>query len=214
MKKTVIEIIIIVVVSTVIALLYNFIRPDGIPFFPPPKIIVSDSLLFGNISDEVATVQDFEQDTVLTLQTVEDTVKKKKNTVDNKTNETATVATNFTAENLKNVKRNSDGYAGISLDQMKRIVSSGGNNFIIIDTRREGDFLQGHIPGAINIFSYDAENVVIERILYLPKNKTLILYCDGGSCDLSHRLATLLENFGYEKFYLYEGGWEEWSKNQ
>jgi rhodanese-related sulfurtransferase len=97
---------------------------------------------------------------------------------------------------------------------MKRIVNSGNDNFIIVDSRRESDYLKGHIPKAINIFAEDEDVVVIEKILALSKDKTIIIYCDGGNCDLSHRIASLLENFGYSKFFLYENGWNEWSKNQ
>jgi rhodanese-related sulfurtransferase len=217
MKKTIIEIIIIVAVSAIIALFYNYIRPDGIPFIPKSKkeLLVSDSLLFGDIFNQDTIIQEYTIKEIIeevlitpTVDTVS-TVKETKTVVENRIEEmdVATI--------LRNVRKTSDGnYNGVSFDQMKRIVSSHSADFVIIDSRRETDFLLGHIPNAINIFAYDDAAVVIGKILDLPRNKSIIIYCDGGSCDLSHQIAALLENFGYERFFLYEGGWDEWSKKQ
>ena len=220
MKKLIIEIIIIVVVSTVIALFYNYIRPDGIPFIPQGKVIVSDSLLFGDIFNrDTVSQEDIKQELIeeVLITTTMDTLQKPQETVIEKNAKVteSKIDEIDVATILRNVRKTSDGnYSGVSFEQMKKIVSLHSDNFIIIDSRREADFLRGHIPNAINIFSYDDERVVIEKVLTLPRDKTIIIYCDGGSCDLSHHIAALLENFGYERFYLYEGGWNEWSKNQ
>lgn len=226
MKKLIIEIIIIIVVSTIIALFYNCVRTDGIPFIPKSKaeLMVSDSLLFGDIfndkqinendntvSEKDVSEKDMEQKTENNLidtntQIVQESTVSKEIETKIEEMDVATI--------LRNVRKSSDdNYGIVSFEQMKKIVDSGNDNFIIVDSRREADYLKRHIPKAINIYANDEDAVVIEKILtLLPKDKTIIIYCDGGNCDLSHHIAALLENFGYSRFFIYEGGWNEWSK--
>ncbi len=45
----------------------------------------------------------------------------------------------------------------------------------------------------------------------------VIVYCDGGNCEDSINLGSdLIElyNVPFEKIYLFEGGYDEWSKAQ
>jgi len=51
--------------------------------------------------------------------------------------------------------------------------------YVIIDLRSPGDYARGHLKGAINI---PYEN--LEEYGKLPKNKTLILYCERGNTSL------------------------------
>lgn len=82
---------------------------------------------------------------------------------------------------------------------------------IFIDARRQDQFAEGHIPGSLNIYAYEfADN--IHQVAPLPKEKLIVVYCDGGACELSHDLADELTQFGFSKVVIYSGGWEEWSK--
>jgi rhodanese-related sulfurtransferase len=86
---------------------------------------------------------------------------------------------------------------------------------IFVDARTPEQYAKGHIGNAVNIFT-DMENQeeLLMKINELPPNKIYILYCDGGSCDLSPKLAEIMFDFGYEQCFLYKGGWEEWIKKQ
>ena len=96
----------------------------------------------------------------------------------------------------------------VSIDQVKERLDN--PNFIIIDARQEEEYLDAHIGDAINIYPYDEDDIVFEKILDLPENKTFIIYCTGGNCDLSHNLAEKMLAMGYENVFIYTGGWEEW----
>lgn len=79
-----------------------------------------------------------------------------------------------------------------------------------IDARRSDQFAKGHIPGSINIYASEfAEN--IPKVAGLPKDRLIVVYCDGGLCELSHELANELVTFGFKRVVVYTGGWEEWS---
>lgn len=98
----------------------------------------------------------------------------------------------------------------VSFQQMLKIVED--ERFYIIDARNPEVYNNGYIDNAVNIFPYlQDENEFIALITQVPFDKKIIIYCDGGTCDLSHEVASVLEDFGYQEIYLYEGGWEEWT---
>jgi len=82
---------------------------------------------------------------------------------------------------------------------------------LFIDARRPEDYSKGHIGNAINIFPLmNDENEYYMKLNELPRDKILIVYCDGGACDLSEHLAKDLFGFGYYQCFLFKGGWAEW----
>lgn len=101
----------------------------------------------------------------------------------------------------------------VTYGQLKSIIGKEG--FIIIDARRPEAYAEGHITNAVNIFPY-SENPddYFGQLVMLPRDKTIIIYCDGGTCDLSHHVAEELINMGYPKVFLYRGGWEDWSEKE
>lgn len=85
----------------------------------------------------------------------------------------------------------------------------------LIDARIPESFAKGHVPNAININGTEAESPeVIPRLAAFQRDKIIVIYCDGGDCELSHRVADVLKNFGFGPIYIYTGGWAEWSKKK
>jgi len=214
-KNDIITMAFIIAMSVIIAILYNSIRSDNcsgrLPFFKTnvEKRAVSDDDLFGNTAEPINKNIPQENkviepiiDTITTPDTtIIDTIATTK--VDTSDNETL----------LKETKKsNTEDHPIITKKQMQKILEDTTGNFIIVDARRTEDYKEAHIGNAINIFPYvDDENVVIDKVFALPKNKTIIVYCDGGNCDSSHKVGDILKMFGY-KFFIFEGGWEEWTK--
>lgn len=79
---------------------------------------------------------------------------------------------------------------------------------IFVDARSEDKYLAGHVPGAVSLPTETYREG--EGRLYAPKGGLLVVYCDGGDCELSHELASLLLKQGWKRLRVYEGGWEEW----
>ena len=68
-------------------------------------------------------------------------------------------------------------YEQITPEEAKRIMDSG-EEHIILDTREQDEFDEGHIPGAILIPYTEIENKAEEM---LPdKNKLILVYCRSG----------------------------------
>jgi rhodanese-related sulfurtransferase len=99
---------------------------------------------------------------------------------------------------------------GIEFETMKELVSD--SRAIIIDSRDQWEYGEGHIPGAISIpeFSFDPQS---EVVINLNKEKVYIIYCEGDDCDVSKRLAKEFTKLGFSKVYVYLGGFAEWVEN-
>lgn len=82
----------------------------------------------------------------------------------------------------------------------------------IVDARTPERFSAGRIGNALNFYGAEVQSVIPQLLSTLDKNKTIIVYCDGGQCDLSHNVIDVLRQFGYQRILLYEGGWEDWTK--
>lgn len=98
--------------------------------------------------------------------------------------------------------------ATITYEQMKARLDD--PNFVIIDARSPEEYAEGMIGEAKNIFPYEDESKYFEKIFTLPQGKKYLIYCTGGNCDLSHKLAEDMKNSGFTNIFIYTGGWEEW----
>jgi rhodanese-related sulfurtransferase len=77
----------------------------------------------------------------------------------------------------------------------------------IIDVREKEEWDAGHIPCAVHLSKGIIERD-IEKI-FPEKNKTLILYCGGGS--RSALAACNLDEMGYTKIFSLAGGYRAWA---
>jgi len=84
-------------------------------------------------------------------------------------------------------------------------------NVHFIDARDTTLYNAGHIPGAANI-PFEKVAQYSEAFNSMPPGDLYLLYCDGGDCHLSKDLAEYMQGRGYKRIAVYEGGWNEWSK--
>lgn len=96
----------------------------------------------------------------------------------------------------------------LTLAQIKKLM--GKPNVVLIDARLQEKYDQGHIGNAMNIYGSEVEQHIPELIA-IPQDKIVIIYCDGGHCELSHRVADVFTRFGYPNVFVFLGGWEEWN---
>jgi rhodanese-related sulfurtransferase len=83
-------------------------------------------------------------------------------------------------------------YEQITTEEAKKIMDSG-EEHIILDTREQDEFDEGHIPGAILIPYTEIENKAIELIP--DKDKLILVYCRSGR--RSKIAAEALSKLGY-----------------
>lgn len=115
--------------------------------------------------------------------------------------------------------RKYEGIRFIGLPEAQDLFESG--RALFIDSRTGQDFAAGHIPGALSIpldeIKKGEESAEGERgksssqkFLSLARNKTLVVYCEGGDCQTSLALARLIHDLGFRDIRVFEGGWAEW----
>ena len=83
----------------------------------------------------------------------------------------------------------------ISSHDLKSLIESKKNNFTIVDVRDKSEYVEGHVPGAVNI----PVASFATRSGELDKHKTIIVYCNAG--NRSYKAYRKLMKLGYKKFY-------------
>jgi len=81
----------------------------------------------------------------------------------------------------------------------------------IVDARDEEEFEEGHIPGAFNLPFSTAGSDPARLEAIDAGERPIIIYCGGGTCEVSMSLAeTLIYQFAKRKVLVYMGGFPEW----
>ncbi|MEF2229844.1 MAG: rhodanese-like domain-containing protein [Pseudodesulfovibrio sp.] len=101
-------------------------------------------------------------------------------------------------------------YVSVGLETVADMLGRG-DNYLLIDARPYKKFLEGAIPSAIGIPEKD---FAAKRGL-LPAdrdNVTLVYYCGGYDCVLSHKSAVKARYLGYRKVVVAEAGYPGWKE--
>lgn len=95
------------------------------------------------------------------------------------------------ADSVQNTEQKS-GYKQVSMEEGLELMEAD-SDYILLDVRRDDEFEEGHIHGAINIPN---ESIGTEEIAELPdKNQTIYVYCRSG--NRSKQASQKLVDLGY-----------------
>lgn len=83
-------------------------------------------------------------------------------------------------------------------------------NLIILDSRREGDFNEGHIEGAVRLIDTDVTGPDVLEAHIPSKDAPVLLYCNGLACGRAANVVQMAVDWGYTNVYYYALGMEEW----
>lgn len=83
------------------------------------------------------------------------------------------------------------------------------DSFVLVDARSEESYLHEHIPGAI---SKPHKAMSLDTTQDLPKDKLLVVYCDGIGCNASTKGAAKLVSLGFKTKELI-GGIDWWKRD-
>jgi rhodanese-related sulfurtransferase len=102
-------------------------------------------------------------------------------------------------------------FEGIELEAVKEATQVGG--IVLLDGRTQSEYENGHIPGAFHLAVADFERSFTQFSSRFSKSTLFIIYCRGGDCNLSRRLAEQLYDKGYKQLKIYRGGYNDWFLN-
>lgn len=199
--------LLIVLISSILGLIYNFVNPKGINLISKPKGVkwASDSLVINSLN-QIDTLNNKKKENILIKE------KSSFNTKSETTNSSFkpdSLRRNGIKQQIKNSNDEDEGFAepiGINLEQAYKLYTMG---FVFVDARVEEEYKTGHIKNSLNLPIYDFDKHQKE-LASISKSQTIICYCGGSDCDLSTQLANKLFSLGYKNNYIFIGGWEQW----
>lgn len=83
-------------------------------------------------------------------------------------------------------------------------------NILFVDARPASVFKRGHIPRSVNLPEEDFDTLFAAFAAKVPKDRPLVVYCDGIECRASEMLSKMLKEKGYKYIHCFFGGWIEW----
>lgn len=105
----------------------------------------------------------------------------------------------------------------VSPHSIRKSISEGATNFVLVDLRSAEEYEREHIVGAVNIPAYKDQETsdygAVDRIVssfeQLPKDKDVIVYCYSTACMTGRKVGKILEE--HNIFVKHLGiGWNEW----
>ncbi|MFH1984427.1 MAG: rhodanese-like domain-containing protein [Pseudomonadota bacterium] len=101
-------------------------------------------------------------------------------------------------------------YSDVSVEWVKSQID-GAADLILVDSRpRRPMYEKGHIPTAISIPTSEFDKHLTE--LPADKAKTLVFYCGGFKCPLSHKAAEKALALGYTDVKVFSAGYPAWKE--
>ena len=101
-------------------------------------------------------------------------------------------------------------YPSVSAEWVKKQVDNNAD-MVIIDSRpKRKKYDKGHVATAISI--PDSQFNKLTDQLPQDKNKTLVFYCGGLKCPLSHKSAKKAIDIGYTNVKVFSAGYPAWKK--
>jgi rhodanese-related sulfurtransferase len=96
----------------------------------------------------------------------------------------------------------------LGLMQVKELFDR--NEALIIDARDRDDYGAGHIRGAVLLPLGEADRLIPPLTASTPKDRLLVIYCNGYDCHDSRALGDKLIQAGFLQVFVFEGGFPEW----
>ncbi|MGH9844909.1 MAG: rhodanese-like domain-containing protein [Blastocatellia bacterium] len=93
----------------------------------------------------------------------------------------------------------------LTTEELQALLAAG--NTPILDVRSELEYSIAHIPGTVNLWEKEAENI---QQLYPNRSTSLVLYCNGPFCGKSKRTSEQLIGLGYTNIRRYQIGMPVW----
>jgi rhodanese-related sulfurtransferase len=223
-KKTFKEISAILAVVLLVGIIFNLSSPNKLPFIAEEKSFdfnKSDSLLLAlhkqdsvlHAADSLKNLSIKREDSLKSInekKTKDSLLAAVKQDSLKRVNDSLKTVKKKTEDSLKSLKEQEQTFVkpiDIRLDFAKALFDK---KYKFIDARDESDFAAGTIQGAAN-YPFHKIDQLRDKLNNLPKNEVYVCFC-SSACDVSIDLAYAMAHMGFNKVYIFHGGWDEWKK--
>ena len=105
-----------------------------------------------------------------------------------------------------------EGAVIVSAEELIKLVYSNAD-LLIVDSRKQSEFLKGHIEGAVNIVDTEITRELLQGKLS-SQSTAVLFYCNGPRCMRSSNSIEKALAWGYRNIFWFRGGWQEWSSKK
>jgi rhodanese-related sulfurtransferase len=98
----------------------------------------------------------------------------------------------------------------ISLDEAEKLFFT--HAAVFIDARPAEDFKNGHIQGGRSLPWHEVDLNFMAVTADLELTTSIVTYCDGETCELSHDLVLFLRDAGFTNTRVLVNGWTIWQQ--
>lgn len=95
----------------------------------------------------------------------------------------------------------------VELDELDELLAAGA---LLVDARNRDDYRTSHLAGAVLLPLGEVDALLTDFMRQVPKDRVLILYCNGFGCPDSFDLGVRLLAAGYLQVRVFEGGFPQW----
>jgi rhodanese-related sulfurtransferase len=81
---------------------------------------------------------------------------------------------------------------------------------LFVDARARETYDDGHIPGAASLPVGQFDEYIDSFMSEHSTDRPMVTYCSGRTCEDSHRLAVLLQEFGFLDVKVFIDGFPDW----
>ncbi|MBI3189182.1 MAG: rhodanese-like domain-containing protein [Ignavibacteriales bacterium] len=187
----------ILLLSVVLAFVYNYFSPKGISLIRKelPKEATSDAELFPTPLQPVEPAS-------------KDSVSQSQKESSNQQQSTQVIEKKPVQQKVREIWT---GIKIISVEQFERLVLE--RQMLILDAREPDEYKKGRVPGAINIPYLQVDNY-FEQLAMFPRDTTVAIYCNNLMCPLGRGLAEFMEQLEFKRLLLFEEGWDRWEREE
>lgn len=83
---------------------------------------------------------------------------------------------------------------------------------LFVDARPTKEYLELHIPGAVNLSPDRLDKEGTKGLSGTPKGQPIVVYCNQASCEASLKVAKRLAILGYTQVMAFVGGFRAWDE--
>ncbi len=95
----------------------------------------------------------------------------------------------------------------VELEELDGLLTEGA---LLVDARNAIDYAKSHLQGAVSLPLGEVDARLAAFIAQVPKERPLILYCNGFGCPDSFDLGVRLLQEGFQEVLVFEGGYPQW----
>lgn len=96
----------------------------------------------------------------------------------------------------------------VTIEQVRAMQAAEPVQFV--DARNAAEFAKGHLPAAVLLSPDMFASGLPDAAMTLDRGFPVVVYCTGGQCDSSKLVAIRLQQIGFSRLYIYEGGFDAW----